>query len=165
MLAMIRDLFRHQAYADASMINAIKQHEIAAQDREIRTLLHHILAAHRFWIHLSQGFPLVVDDESVVPASLETIAAQYRATQMLEQEWLARIDESDLARTLESPYFPGRRICVGEALMQVCLRSQGHRSQCAVRLRLLGGEPPPVDYMLWLKDRHGPVWPELANLP
>jgi hypothetical protein len=39
---------------------------------------------------------------------------------MLEQEWLARIEESDLARILESPYFPGRRICVSEALMQVC---------------------------------------------
>ena len=165
MLATLRDLFQHQAYADASMMTSIKQHEIAAQDREIRTLLHHVLVAHRFWIHLSQGFPFVVDDESVVPESLETIAALYRATQMLEQEWLARIEESDLARILESPYFPGRRICVSEALMQVCLHSQGHRSQCAARLRLLGGEPPPVDYILWLKDRPAPVWAEPANLP
>ena len=165
MLAMLRDLFQHQAYADASMMNAIKQHEITAQDQGIRTLLHHMLVAHRFWIHLSQGLPFVVDDERVVPESLETIMAQYRATQMLEQEWLARIEESDLSRTLESPYFPGRRICVSEALMQVCLHSQGHRSQCATRLRLLGGEPPPVDYILWLKDRPAPVWAEPANLP
>jgi len=128
MLAMLRDLFQHQAYADAALLNAIKQHEVASRDRELREILHHTLLAHRFWIHLSQGLPFSAEDERHVPGSLGPIAALYRDTQALEHAWLARLDESDLARTLESPYLPCRRVSVSEALVQVCLHSQGHRS-------------------------------------
>jgi uncharacterized damage-inducible protein DinB len=158
MRAMFLDLFQHQAFADAAMVNAIRQHGMAARDRELRTLLHHILVAHRYWIHLSQGIRFSVDEETTVPDSLEPIVARYREIQALEGEWLARLEESDLTRTLESPFFQGRRIAVRDALIQVCLHSQGHRSQCAARLRALGGEPPPVDFILWLKDRPAAVW-------
>jgi uncharacterized damage-inducible protein DinB len=158
MLPLIRDLFGHQAYADASMLSAIGKHEPAAADRELRVLLHHILLAHRFWIHLGQGLPFSPDEEAEVPESLEPLVARYRDTHVLEQAWLERIDESGLARTLESPYLPGRRVSVSEALMQVCLHSQGHRSQCAARLRALGGAPPTLDFIVWLKDRPAPVW-------
>ena len=162
MLAMLRDLFQHQAYADAALLNTIGQHEVASRDQELREILHHTLIAHRFWIHLSQGLAFSAEDEREVPGSLGPIAALYRDTQALEHAWLARLVESDLARTLESPYLPGRRVSVGEALMQVCLHSQGHRSQCATRLRLLGGTPPPLDFVLWLKDRPGAVWTDTA---
>ncbi|HME10623.1 MAG TPA: DinB family protein [Bryobacteraceae bacterium] len=155
---MLRDLFQHQAYADAAIINAIGRHETAAADRELRTLLHHILVAHRFWIRLCQGLPFSADEEGDLPDSLEPIAARYRDTHAEEREWLAQLSETDLAQALESAYFPSRRIAVGEALMQVCLHSHAHRSQCATRLRTLGGEPPPLDFILWLKDRPGPVW-------
>ena len=165
MLAMLLNLFQHQAYADASMINAISRHETAARDPELRGLLHHILLAHRYWIHLSQGIPFAVDEEAKVPDSLEPLAARYRDTQLKERDWLAWLEESDLGRTLESPYFPGRGIAVSEALMQVCLHSQGHRSQCSTRLRMLGGEPPPVDFILWLKDRPAPEWGDSASVP
>lgn len=158
MLALLQELFQHQAYADASLLTAIRRHEIAADDPELRTLVHHMLVAHRFWIHLTQGLPFPVEDEARVPDSLDLIATRYRETQAQEQRWLATLQESDLVRTLESPFLPGRRIVVRDALVQVCMHSQGHRSQCATRLRLLGGEPPPLDFILWLKDRPAPVW-------
>jgi uncharacterized damage-inducible protein DinB len=158
MRALFLDLFQHQAFADATLVNAIRRHEIAARDRELRTLVHHVLVAHRFWIQLSQGAPFSVEDEREVPESLEPIVARYRETQAEEHAWLARLEEADLARTVESAFFPGRRIAVRDALMQVCLHSQGHRSQCAARLRVLGGEPPSLDFVLWLKDRPAAVW-------
>ena len=158
MLTMVRDLFAHQAYADASMMNAIGRHASAARDQPLRTLLHHVLLSHRFWIHLCQGIAFSVGDESAVPDSLGPIVARYQQTQIQERDWLGRIDEPDLARLLESPYFPARRVAVSEALVQVCLHSHGHRSQCATRLRLLGGEPPPLDFIVWLADRPAPVW-------
>jgi uncharacterized damage-inducible protein DinB len=158
MLAIIRDLFAHQAYADASMLHAIARHEPAAGDPELRKLLHHILVSHRFWIHLCQGIAFSVEEESLVPDTLGPILARYRETQDLEHDWLARIDESDLSRALESSYFPGRRVAVSEALVQVCLHTQGHRAQCATRLRQLGGEPPPVDFIAWIAERPSPPW-------
>jgi uncharacterized damage-inducible protein DinB len=38
------------------------------------------------------------------------------------------------------------------------MHSHGHRAQCATRLRLLGGTPPAMDFILWLKDRPVPDW-------
>ena len=99
MIALFRDLFDHQAYADQAMLRAIGRHEAAAGDAQLRTLLHHTLLAHRFWLHLSQGAPFVPDEESAV--------------------------------------------------------------QCAARLRSLGGAPPALDYVLWIKGgRPAPAWTE-----
>jgi uncharacterized damage-inducible protein DinB len=158
MLATLRDLFCHQAFADAALLNAIRCHDTAARDQELRTLLHHILVSHRYWIQLSQGLPFSVEVETQVPDSLDLIVARYQATQVQEKVWLETLRESDLARALESPFFPGRLIAVGDALMQVCMHSHGHRSQCATRLRALGGQPPSLDFILWLEDRPEPAW-------
>ncbi len=158
MVAIFRELFHHQAHADASMLMAIKRHQAASNDPELRKLFHHILVAHRFWIHLCQGLPFSVEAENVVPATLDKIVARFQATQMQELVWLDQLEASDLARVLESQYIPGRQVTLGEALTQVCLHSHGHRAQCATRLRMLGGEPPPTDYILWVSDRPHPAW-------
>ncbi len=155
---MLIDLFHHQACADASMLNAIRKHNIAANDPELRALLHHILLAHRFWLYLILQAPFDVQEESKIPASLDEVAARYQETQTVENKWLNTLEESDLSRLLESPHFAGRRIAISEGMMQVCMHSQGHRTQAAARFRALGGEPPPTDFIFWLKDRPSPVW-------
>lgn len=160
MLAMLRDLIAHKGHANAALLNAILQHEKAARDDELRKLLHHILLANRFWFMLSLGRELALEKESQVPESLETITRQYRETHEQEFEWITRIQESDLARRLETPFIPGYTFSVAEGMMQVCLHSHGHRAQCATRLRLLGGTPPVTDFILWLKERPSPDWPE-----
>lgn len=147
MVTLFQELFRHQAYADAALLTAVQRHEVAAKDDELRTLLHHVLIAHRFWLHLAQGLPFSAEAESNVPATLEALIETYRQTQKQERAWLERLDEPDLLRMLESPYLPNRKIAVKDAMLQVCLHSQGHRAQCATRLRMLGGEPPPMDYI------------------
>jgi uncharacterized damage-inducible protein DinB len=158
MVSILRELFRHQAHADASMLMAIKRHQVALIDQELRKLIHHILVSHRFWIHLSQGLPFNLEVENVVPATFEELAARFQVTHAQELAWLDRLQAVDLARVLESQYLPQGAVTVGEALTQVCLHSHGHRAQCATRLRMLGGEPPPGDYILWAKDRPDPTW-------
>jgi uncharacterized damage-inducible protein DinB len=158
MRLMLQDLIYHKWYANASLIKAIRGHEPAAQDPELRKNFHHILLANRYWLLLSLGLPFVVEEESKIPESIETIAAQYRGTHEQEMKWISQIQEPDLARILESPFIPGHSCSVAQALMQVCLHSQGHRAQCATRLRLLGGAPPTLDFILWLKERPAPDW-------
>ena len=105
------------------------------------------------------GFGLFLDHsfdhgaESRLPISLQEITALYRQTHDQEIEWMAGIQESDLDRTLATPFLPDRSFSLAGAVMQVCLHSHGHRAQCATRLRMLGGDPPPMDFVLWLKDR------------
>jgi uncharacterized damage-inducible protein DinB len=158
MLAMLEDLLRHKAFANASLLGAIRCQEGAAQDDELRRLLHHIILANRFWLALILGIPFEHDEESRIPVSLEAIAARYRETHTLELDWMSRAQETDLARTLETSFFPAQTFSVSEVLMQICLHSLGHRAQCAMRLRSLGGTPPAMDFIVWLKERPAAEW-------
>ena len=159
MLAMLHDLVRHKGYANATLMRAIRQHEAAAEDYELRRLFHHVLLANRFWLMLSLGRAFSFEAEAKVPDSWEILTAQYQETQTLEEEWLDQVREADLSRTVETRFIPGKRFSLSEALMQVCMHSHGHRAQCATRLRLLGGVPPNLDFILWLKDRPVADWP------
>jgi hypothetical protein len=46
MLAMLQDLVQHKGYANAVLLKAVRQHEKATQDQELRELLHHIILAN-----------------------------------------------------------------------------------------------------------------------
>ena len=159
MIDLLHDLIRHKAYANAALLRAIRRHEPAAQDPELRELLHHIILADRFWFSLILGRPFSRDEESRIPETLEAIATRYRETHDEELEWVSQLGESDLARMLETSFIPGHQYSIAQATMQVCMHSHGHRAQCATRLRLLGGTPPAMDFVHWLKARPAPDWP------
>ena len=72
---MLLDLIQHKGYTDASLLRAIRQHDRAAQDYDLRRLLHHIILANRFWLMQNLGRPFVLDEESRLPESLEAVAA------------------------------------------------------------------------------------------
>ncbi len=158
MLAMLRDLLLHKGHVDASLIKAIRSHAPAESDQELRRLLHHILVANRFWLMLSMQRPFALEEETAPPDSLASLTTSYRETYAIEQAWLAQVQESDLNRCVESSFFPGSTFTVAQGLMQVCMHSHGHRSQCATRLRMMGGTPPVLDFILWLKDRRTAEW-------
>jgi uncharacterized damage-inducible protein DinB len=159
MLAMAQDLVRHKWYANARLLTAVQSHPAAAEDQQLRDLLHHILLANRFWLMQFLEKPFVHEEESRAPETITQIVALFRETQSEELAWLSRLSEPDLDRTLDTPFHSGQIFSVAQALMQVCMHSQGHRAQCAARLRLLGGVPPPLDFILWLKTRTPPEWP------
>jgi uncharacterized damage-inducible protein DinB len=155
----LHDLIAHKGFADAELLTAIRQHPAASTDVPLRTLLHHMLVSNRFWMLLILGEPFNAEVETRVPDSLDPLMAGFRATHARETEWIAGATDDALARTLESALIPGGRCLVRDALLQVCLHSQGHRAQCAKMLRALGGIPPATDFILWRVDRPVPGWP------
>lgn len=158
MLALLQDVVRHKVYANASLLKAICQHEMAARDEELRKLLHHILLANRFWFSLTVGAPFDAEAESRIPDSLDALTAGFRETHIRELDWVSQLQESEITRFLETPHIPGYKFSVAEAAMQVCLHSHGHRCQCATRVRLLGGVPPTMDFILWVRERPAADW-------
>jgi uncharacterized damage-inducible protein DinB len=159
LLALVRDLVQHKNYANAMLLRATIAHPDASADGELHRLLHHIIVANRFWLALFLDDSFDLNSESKLPSSMQEIAVVYRQTHDQEVDWLSRLNESHLQRTLITPFIPDRTFSLAEAAMQVCLHSHGHRAQCATRVRTLGGEPPPLDFILWLKDRPHPEWP------
>jgi uncharacterized damage-inducible protein DinB len=158
MIDMLRDLVEHKAWASAALLTAIRNSATAADDQGLRTLLHHIILANRFWLFSCLGLPFAIDTESRVPGSLAGVADVFRTTHASESEWMSGISESDLGTRLEGSLIPGGSCSVAQAYMQVCLHSQGHRSQCATRLRSLGGQPPVTDFIVWVTDRPPAQW-------
>ena len=163
MLDMLRDLISHNGHANAAIVRAIRQHEAAVADPELMALLHHILIANRFWLLSVLRLPFVLEEESRPSSSLDALIQRYRGTHEGQTTWLARATEVDLGRVLENALIPGGRCSVAQAFVQVCLHSQGHRSQCATLLRRHGGAAPTTDFILWLATRRLPEW--TAPLP
>jgi uncharacterized damage-inducible protein DinB len=159
LLAMLHNLVQHKNHANALLLNAISAHQQASADAELRALLHHIIVANRFWLSLFLDDSFDLNRESKVPESLQELAVLYRQTHDREVEWLSAMNDSDLERMLVTPFIPDRSFSLAEAAMQVCLHSHGHRAQCVTRLRTLGGQPPALDFIVWLKDRPRPEWP------
>ena len=153
MATLLRDLVSHKGHANRLMLDAIGRHTPSRDDAAILALLHHILVANRFWFLTSVGEPFDRDREMVPPASFEALLEAYAALQDREEAWIAGLSESDLARVLETPHIPGGRCTVAEGIAQVCLHTQGHRSQIAKMFRALGGSPPMTDFILWVTQR------------
>ena len=152
MLPLITQLIRHKWWANSNLLRSVQQHPPATEDPELRKLLHHILVANRYWLLLTVGQPFFDEQEKRIPESHADLTAQFTQTQQLELDWLSRTSESDLDRPLQPRALPGTTVSTAQAIIQVSLHSQGHRSQCASRLRALGGIPSPMDFVLWVRD-------------
>jgi uncharacterized damage-inducible protein DinB len=152
MQTVIDELIRQKWWANRKLIDAIRQHGAASEDDELRRLLHHILFSNRYWLLLCLGQPFVDEDERRVPETIDKVAEQFGETERLELEWTSRLNEAELGRTVEARALPGLKISVAQVIVQTCLHSQGHRAQCATRLRALGGMPAGTDFVRWLKE-------------
>jgi uncharacterized damage-inducible protein DinB len=153
MTTLLRDMVAHKGHANRLMLEAIAHHEAARADAAILALLHHILVASRFWFLTSVGEPFVRERELLPPASFDALVEAYAALQAREEAWIGGLSQADLERLLETPHIPGGRCTVAEGITQVCLHSQGHRSQIAKMLRAQGGTPPMTDFILWVTQR------------
>lgn len=154
MLSLIDQLIRHKWWANDRILHAVEQYDPACDDPELRKLLHHILVANRYWLLLTLGRSFDDEVEKRIPESHEEVIAQFAQTERLEIEWLSELTTEQLERRLQPRALPDITITVEQAALQACLHSQGHRSQCATRLRALGGTPAPMDFVLWIRD-HG----------
>lgn len=153
MMTMIDQLIRHKWWANSNLLRAIERHQPAAEDEELRKLLHHILVANRYWLLLILGQPFHDEEEKRAPETFQEILDRFNQTERVELDWLSRLTAPDLDRLLQPRALPGVQISVAQAVVQASLHSQGHRSQCATRLRSLGGTPTPMDFVLWIKGQ------------
>jgi uncharacterized damage-inducible protein DinB len=153
MTTLLRDLVAHKHHANRLMLDAIGLHQPSRQDAAILALLHHILVANRFWFLTSVGEPFDREREMMPPASFDELVEAYAALERREESWITALSKADLERLLETPHIPGGSCTVAEGIAQVCLHTQGHRSQIAKMLRAVGGTPPMTDFILWVTQR------------
>ena len=153
MIPMLRLLFAHQAWADRTVIDAVRAHAGAWDDAELRKALHHILVVQRFFVLNLLEKPFDATVENVTHESLDDLTASFQQAHSMQHAFIELLDDEELSRVPEIAHFKEIQPTVAEVLMQIVLHSQGHRGQCLTRLRILGATPPTVDFILWLKHR------------
>jgi uncharacterized damage-inducible protein DinB len=155
-LSELRDLYRHMEWADASVWQAVFRSENAVADQKLRDYFYHLHLVQRAFLNAWRN-------ESAAPFPTFEDATSVR-------EWgrsyydeifvhLERLSDQEIAKPMQLPWAEyvekqiGRvpaSITIGETMLQVPLHSLYHRGQINARLREVSGEPPTVDYIIWV---------------
>jgi uncharacterized damage-inducible protein DinB len=157
---LLRDLFGHQAWADAEHWCAIGRHPPAREDTAIRTRLHHIHLVQRAfrWAVGDRSTEFQLSRPEDFP-SFEQLQVYGRECQDELRRLFDAISDDRFAESITMPWMkdPPLSLTVTEALTQCAMHSHYHRGQNATRLRELGGEPPMTDLIVWYwKGRPSP---------
>jgi uncharacterized damage-inducible protein DinB len=144
---LLRDLARHQAWADTEHWKALHQNSTALEDVEVRKRLNHMLMALRMLTALARG-------ETPDPSGMKEIepAAQLEAALgEANAELIETLNTVDLQKAIALPRGPRGpwEAPAGVLLLQAITHSQHHRGQNASRMRHLGATPPMTDFVVW----------------
>ncbi len=164
-IAALRELYIHMEWADSHVWRAIGR--LAEQDERLQAKLYHVHFTQRAFLSVWTGAKVPRYD----PTSLPTYGQLRAWTEPFYGEanaYLATLADADLSRTLNVPWArlfekavgrPPGDTTLGQTIFQAANHTTYHRGQVNTRIRELGGEPPPVDYILWLwTGRPAPEW-------
>jgi uncharacterized damage-inducible protein DinB len=166
-LKTITDLYRHMEWADAAVWAAVLASENGTVDAKLRQYLNHLhLVQHAFlrsWRGELREAPYPTFDDA---RSLMSWGRSYYTEVFLH---LTTLSDQQLSQLMPAPWLEmvehklghaPRPTTVADTLLQVALHSTYHRGQINARLREAGGEPPLVDYLIWVWfGKPAPTWP------
>jgi uncharacterized damage-inducible protein DinB len=160
---MLRDMYAHQAWADAEHWRAAAATPGALEDAFVGDRFHHILMVQRAFLALVWGeaprLTHLADYPSMQELRKDAMAYHASVAEVLAQMTPAKLEETIAIPWFQDPDAGQLRVTVEQALTQCATHSHYHRGQNATRLRELGGEPPLTDIIVWWwKRRPAPVW-------
>ena len=145
---LLRDLVRHQTWADAEHWKALHANPALLADEQIRARLKHMTMTSELLQKLAHGeTPATMKDQQSMD---EIEAAMARANESL-LEAAGSLDPDRMCSLPRGPRGPFEAPA-GMLLLQILLHSQHHRAQNASRMRELGVKPPMTDFILWYAE-------------
>ena len=152
MIEPLRDLLRHEAWADAKLLQVLQSCAGAWDDSVIREKLHHSHSVQVAYLTLLRDEPLELEKGQRPFSSFGNLRASVEEYHRSILPLFESLSVDDLERTvvLKVPGHEERQNTVREALLQVAMHSHYHRAQLATRVRELGGDPPLTDLIVWV---------------
>ena len=154
MIELLRALYRHQAWADQALLDAVQDHPESLSDQELMKVLHHVLTVQGFFLSCFTGQEFDRAKAAQPPENFEGLVRLFRETHEKEQAFIDGLTPDVLERQFALPFL-GTSPTVAEGMTQVVMHSQNHRGQCLTKIRENGGKPPTLDYILWVKGQAG----------
>ena len=159
-------MLTHMEWADAQSWRAVHALPAAQSDERLKWLCHHIHVVQSVYLQAWRGDPFVVTELTSYP-DLAAIEAWARPFYPGASAFLDTVDASRFDEALDFPWSAliveqfGKvlPVTLGESAWQVFSHTTYHRGQLAIRIRELGGEPPLVDFLVWVwGGRPAPQW-------
>ncbi|HZU18473.1 MAG TPA: DinB family protein [Candidatus Dormibacteraeota bacterium] len=119
----------------------------------ILATLAHVVGAHQVWsARLDGSSPATLPGEAEMP-TLDDVRAAFRKVSHQYRARVAALTPEEAARVVSyrTTAGGGEAHPVGEILLHVSLHTSNHLAQVATLLTQAGAEPPPVDYMAWVR--------------
>ena len=153
MLDHIRDLYLHQAWADAAHWRAVLGSQAARADRELKDRMVHLHGAQQLWLGRWQGLALAFPKPED-HASIEDTFHFAQACHAALAAYLSLRKEADLAEPITYTNLAGETFTqpLQELMVHLAFHSQYHRGQNAARLRALGTPAPATDLVNWQRE-------------
>ncbi|HYP29736.1 MAG TPA: damage-inducible protein DinB [Blastocatellia bacterium] len=167
----IADLYRHMEWADAAVWKAVLASESAQTDGKLQEYLLHLHVVQRVFLLVWRGEPLGTTYPKFDDAKSLMLWARGYYSEALAH--LASLGDGKLSEPMALPWAnmvekqlgrPPDVTTAGETALQVPLHTMYHRGQVNARLKIVGGEPPLVDYIAWVwSGRPAPDWPSVES--
>jgi uncharacterized damage-inducible protein DinB len=153
----LSDLVEHMTWADALTWRSIDRVPGVRTDARLMYLMHHIHTVHWVYLQAWRNDPFVVTELKSYE-NLDAIRSWGEPFYALAKAFAGTMDDALLARPLDFPwskmiaerYGTVRPATLSESAWQVASHTTYHRGQVATRVRELGGEPPLVDFLVWV---------------
>lgn len=163
MIEYLKDLYRHQEWADGEHWKAFEALPASLNDPALTKRLRHIHLVQRSYLSICSGEKVNIREALVQFERLPMPELKQRAMTYHSEiaSFLERCSESALGELVTIPWRkePTPPLTLLNALTQTPMHSHYHRGQNATRLRELGGEPPMTDFIVWIwKGRPTPAW-------
>ncbi len=156
-MSIIRDGVNHNYWARdrqlqvcASLTAEQFLRPIGGSFPSLRDTLAHMLAVEWLWLERWRGR----SPKSLLPAgdfpALEAVVERWNTVEREMREYMAGLDEEALARPLTYMNFQGEEWTypLWEMIAHVLNHQSYHRGQVATLLRMLGVQPPHVDFLV-----------------
>jgi uncharacterized damage-inducible protein DinB len=123
----------------------------------LRRTLAHLYDAELWWFNNCQGNVAPGFVESPPNTALDDLASRFDALAEQRNSMLAQRSDADLRRVVHAEPIPDKRrsFMLGDVLLQLCTHGTHHRAQALNMLRHLGGTPPGLDYITYLRAQPG----------
>jgi len=151
-LKTIKRMLEHQIWANSRLLAAVRQSGGGSQ--ELLRLFRHLAIAEQVWITRLNGGTTAHLKLWAEDMNLDEIEALLASNGQQYMEYLAGLTEEQLDgdSTYANQSGVEFRTPIRDILAHVALHGQYHRGQINRMLREAGGEPQPLDFILFARN-------------